>query len=89
MTHDTQHAWQLHISREGVVRERNNTGTRPTGEPIGYVEKASKTVWRARDHEHSLLGIEDSRTYAVQRVLAEARKRWRETAKALLDEQTS
>lgn len=89
MTRTTQYAWQLHISREGVVRERDNTGTGPQGEPLGYVEKSETgRTWTARDHERSVLGIERTRRDAAQHVLDAARARWHSAYRQLMNEAT-
>lgn len=60
-------AYDLHISREGIVRDRADSGTRPTGPVLGRLVKEGSRNWRAFVGEKDL-GVSDSRYRAVSKV---------------------
>ena len=59
--------YDLHISRDGIVRDRNSGGTRPTGPELGRVSKATGRSWRATAGSTDL-GVHRDRYAAVRAI---------------------
>jgi len=61
--------YHLHVSRNGVVRDRNNLGTGPSGPVLGHVRKTPPggplLRWVASDANDSLVGGGNTRREAL------------------------
>lgn len=69
MDKNIKHPHQVHVNRQGLVRERNASGLRPTGPILGQVKKDGRGDWYAISDEGKHIAVCDTRRSAVQAII--------------------